>query len=151
MQGRTDRTDVDAPLERPLFIRYRSSKRVAVVDALAHAGAVCCLVLADIPAWAALPTGIAVLAHYYHSLRQYLTPARCILKLDQHDHWQLLPDGCAALRLTLLPGALVLTRLVVLRFRDAGGRVRQFVLTTDNLDEQTLRRLRARLRWPLST
>ena len=139
---------MESPLELPIFIAYRPSKRVCLFNTLAHAGAVFSLALADIPHGLAGLIGAGVLAHCGYCLKGVLFPENICFKLDRGDRWQLLRAGSAAVELELLPGALVHPRIVVLCFREQGGRTRSCVLTRDNLDAQTLRRLRVRLRWP---
>ena len=144
-----DADGVETPLELPIFIPYRPSKRVCLFNSLVHAGALFCLVLTDIQFGLAGLIGAGVLAHYGCYLKQFLFPEDVCFKLDRGDRWQLLRENHEAVDLKLLPGALVHPRIVVLCFREPGRRTRACVLTHDNLDQQTLRRLRVRLRWPL--
>lgn len=144
-----DADGVETPLELPIFIPYRPSKRVCLFNSLVHAGALFCLVLTDIPPGLAGLIGTGILAHYGCYLKQFLFPENVCFKLDRGDRWQLLRENHEAVDLKLLPGALVHPRIVVLCFREPGRRTHACVLTHDNLDQQTLRRLRVRLRWPL--
>lgn len=121
--------------------------RACLFNTLAHAGAIFCLVLADLPHLVTALIGAAILTHYGFYLKRFFSPENICFKLDGEDHWQLLRPGHAAVDLGLLPGALVHPKIVVLCFREPGGRTRSCVLTRDNLDAQTLRRLRVRLRW----
>lgn len=139
---------MEFPLELPIFIHYRPSKRVGIFNTLVHAGALFCLFLSDIPATATMLVITAVLTSYGFCLRRFLFPDETCFRLDRHDRWQLLRDNHEAVDLKLLPGALVHPHIVALCFREPGGRTRYCVLTHDNLDGQTLRRLRIRLRWP---
>ena len=138
---------MEAPLELPIFIHYRPSIRVVLFNTLVHIGAILCLFLADIPATVMGLIGACVLIHYGVYIKRYLSPENICFKLDKHDQWQLLRDNDEAGNLRLLPGPLVHPQFVVLRFKDTTGRTYSCVLTHDNLDKQTLRRLRARLRW----
>ena len=138
---------MEAPLELPIFIHYRPSIRVAVFNTLVHIGAILCLFLADIPATVMGLFGACVLIHYWVYIKRFLSPENICFKLDKHDQWQLLRDNDEAGDLRLLPGPLVHPQFVVLRFKDTTGRTYSCVLTHDNLDKQTLRRLRVRLRW----
>ena len=142
---------MEFPLELPIFIPCRPSLRVCLFNTLVHTGAVFCLVLADLPHLVTILLGAGVLMHYGFYLKRFFSPENICFKLDEGDRWQLLRPGRAAIDLRLLPGALVHPKLVVLCFKEPGGRTRSCVLTSDNLDAQTLRRLRVRLRWPLST
>ena len=117
-------------------------------NTLVHAGAIFCLFLSDIPVAVTVLAGTAVLTNYGFCLKRFLLPEDACFKLDRHDRWQLLQDNRAPVELSLLPGALVHPKLIALCFREPDGRTRYCVLTHDNLDRQTLRRLRVRLRWP---
>ncbi len=139
--------NADFPLEAPLFIRYRRSPRFAALHFLAHAGAIFCLFLTDLLAWALLAMGVGIAWHYRRYRRQRRASEGLLFRLDRQDRWRLLREGRDAVPLRLLPGALVHPALVVLRLREASGRTHACVLTRDNLDPHTLRRLRVRLRW----
>ena len=138
---------MESPLELPLFIPYRPSRRVALLNTLVHAGAVLCLFLTELSLVICGLLAAVILVHYGFYLRQFLSPQPVTFKLDRRERWQLLQEGKEAVDLKLLPGAFVHPRLVVLCFREPAGRTRFCVLTDDNLDRQTLRRLRVRLRW----
>ena len=140
-------TGLETPFELPIFIHYRPSVRVGIFNTLVHFGAIFCLFLADIPAAAIVIAGTCVLVHYGFYLTRFLSPEDICFKLDKHDQWQLFSDNREAVNLRLLPGALVHPQIVVMCFKDPAGRTHPCVLTHDNLDRQTLRRLRVRLRW----
>ena len=147
-KGLPDVTGMKSPLELPIFIPYRPSKRVCLFNTLVHAGAIFCLVLADLPYTVAVLVAAGVLAHCGFYLKRFFSPENTCFKLDRDDRWQLLRPGRAAVDVRLLPGALVHPKIVVLCFREPGSRTHSCVLTHDNLDATTLRRLRVRLRWP---
>lgn len=147
-KGLPDVTGMESPLELPIFIPWRPSIWVCLFNTLAHAGAIFCLVLADLPHLVTVLIGAGVLVHCGFYLKRFFSPENICFKLDREDRWQLLRDGREAADLELLPSALVHPKIVVLCFREPGGRLRSCVLTSDNLDAQTLRRLRVRLRWP---
>ena len=139
---------MEEPLELPILIPYRPSVRVGAFNTVAHGGAVCCLLVAHLPPVVAGLLAAGVVAHYVYYLRRLLSPEQLCFRLDRDGRWQLLRGQNDAVDLILLPGALVHPHLIVLCFREKGGRHRSCVLTHDNLDAQTLRRLRVRLRWP---
>ena len=141
--------DTEFPLELPIFIHYRPSSRVGIFNTLVHAGAIFCLFLADIPGGIAVFIGTGVILHFCVYLRRYFSPSDLHFKLDQHNHWQLLKLNHEAIDLDLRPAPFVHPLIVALRFKDATGQTYSCVLTHDNLDRQTLRRLRVRLRWHL--
>ena len=139
---------MEFPLELPIFIHYRPSKRVGIFNTLVHLGAIFCLFLADFSIAVTGLIGTFVLIHYGFYLKRFLSPENLCFRLDKNDHWQLLCENHEAVDLRLLPGALVHPKIVALCFKEPGGKVFSCVLTHDNLDRQTLRRLRVRLRWP---
>lgn len=148
VKGPLNHTGMASPLELPILIRYRPSGKIAAFNALVHLGALFCLLLAEIPVAIMLLAGTAVLVNCGVCLKRFLSPQDTCIKLDRYDRWQLLRDNGEAVDLELLPGALVHPKIVALCFREPGGRSRYCVLTHGNLDGQTLRRLRVRLRWP---
>ncbi len=145
------------PLEMPIFIDYRPSLRLGIFNTLIHFGAIFCLLLTDIPLVLTGLVGTCVLVHYACYARRYLRAlngrTKALLKLDKQNRWQLIRAGGETseeiIDLDLLPGTLVHPLIVALRFKDETGRIRACVMTPDNLDKQTLRRLRVRLRFPL--
>lgn len=141
---------MESPLELPIFIPYRPSRRVALFTTLVHAGAILCLFLTELPLIVSGLPAIVILVHYSFYLRRFLSPQPVSFKLDRYQRWQLLQEGKEAVDLKLLPGGFVHPRVVALCFKEPAGRTRFCVLTDDNLDEQTLRRLRVRLRWEVA-
>ena len=98
-KGLPDITDMEFPLELPIFIPYRSSMRVCLFNTLAHTGAIFCLVLADLPHLVTILTGAGVLTHYGFYLKRLFSPENNCFKLDREDRWQLLRPGRAAVHL----------------------------------------------------
>ncbi len=141
-------TGMESPLDLPIFVYYRPSVRVGMFNTLVHIGAIFCLFMTDIPITATGFIGTCVLVHYGFYIKRFVSQDDICFKLDRHDQWQLLRDNHKAVDLKLLPAALVHPHIVALCFKDPGGKVYPCVLTHDNLDKQTLRRLRVRLRWP---
>ena len=119
-----------------------------MLNTLVHTGAIFCLFLAELPLAVTVLIGATVLINFSFYLKRFLSPENLCFKLDKNDQWQLLRDNREAVGLRLLPGALVHPQIVALCFKEPSGHTRYCVLTHDNLDRQTLRRLRVRLRWP---
>ena len=137
------------PLEAPIVVPGRPSPRLLTVDIMVHLGALLGLFLADFGLWWKALAGIAIAWRGARSLQGRLAQAKLSFRLDGQDRWWLLREDGKALRLQRLPGSLVHPWLVVLRFKDAEGRVYSQALRADNMDEPSLRRLRVRLRFPL--
>ena len=100
---------MESPLELPIFIHYRPSKRVGMFNALVHAGAIFCLFLSDIPATATVLIGTAVLTNYGFYLKPVPVSGGRLFQTDRHDRWQLLQGNRDAgnrdaVDLRLLPG-----------------------------------------------
>jgi len=74
------------------------------------------------------------------------TQPRQTLLLDSSDAWWLC-DSVHRQPLQLLPGPFVHPQLVMLRFRTSDCSLRTIVLSPDNAEQATLRRLRVRLRF----
>lgn len=116
---------------------------------MVHLGALLGLFLADFGLWWKAVAGVVIAWRGARSLTSRLAQAKRSFRLDGQDRWWLLREDGKALRLQRLPGSLVHPWLVVLRFKDAAGRVYSQALLNDNMDAPSLRRLRVRLRFPL--
>jgi len=142
--------DKDFPLEMPIYIACRPSFNIAIFNALIHLGAIGSLFPADIPSGAVILLISCVLLHLFYYIRQYRI--RCethvMLKLNKENKWELTGANGEIKDLDLLPGTFVHPCMVILRFKDECRRAYTYVLTTDNIERQTLRRLRVRLRFP---
>jgi hypothetical protein len=76
---------------------------------------------------------------------------RCkVLLLGRHDEWSLVKANGERCGARLLAGYFVSTRLVIMRLQAPGARPLHVVLTPANTPPDVLRRLRVRLRFPLS-
>lgn len=72
------------------------------------------------------------------------------LVLGGNDEWLLLDADAQRTRARLLAGFFVSSRLVILRVKPSGGCPLHVVLTSANTPHDAFRRLRVRLRYPLS-
>lgn len=76
---------------------------------------------------------------------------RCkVLLLGRNDEWSLVNANGERISARLLAGFFVSTRLVIVRLKARGKRPLHVVLTPANTPPDALRRLRVRLRFPLS-
>ena len=67
-----------------------------------------------------------------------------IIVWKQNNQWEIIDDqACHAL---LLPNSLVLPWLTILNFKLDTGRCRSIILLSDNLDKESFRKLRVRLK-----
>jgi hypothetical protein len=140
-------------LEHPIRIEWRPSLRVAALLATVHLGALAAVALAGIPGWLKFVIDALIAAVFIgrarRTLREYLDPAPPVLQLNRRDEWHLLRAGGSD---RLAPGSESFSHpsLIVLHLRDAAGASRFFVLAGDNAGRDDLRRLRVRLRFPIS-
>ncbi|MGR9089769.1 MAG: hypothetical protein ACU85U_04215 [Gammaproteobacteria bacterium] len=104
------------------------------------------------PGLHALLLMLVVAASLVLELRSVGTPdSRCkVLLLGRDDEWSLITPGGERVCAALMPGFFVSTRLVIVRLKPSGARPMHFVLTGANTAPDTFRRLRVRLKHPLS-
>jgi hypothetical protein len=128
--------------------------RVKIVLAVMHLGAFAAVVLSGIPAAAKLAASVlisaSVLAQWRRMRREFPEREPPVLQLDGRDEWRLLHADKDE---PMTPGSdtVALPWLVVLHLRDPARTGRFFILTTDNVPRDVLRRLCVRLRYPLDS
>lgn len=138
----------DNPFLQPLHITLRPSGTILAVALLAHAGAVGGLFQSALPSWLQWLLTAVVAASLLRMLHMYILPGRDQprrLVLDSDDSWQVIDADGRALQASLCRDALIHPALIALRLRTTAG-TRRILLTPDNADAATLRRLRVRLR-----
>ena len=136
----------------PLVIDYRVSRRVLIYLILLHALALSALLGSDHGWQTALPAGVLLIfSFWWHFLRC----ADCAGKLSGHrfildrdNQWWVRDRAGKETSIKLLPGAFVHPWIVVIRFAAVDSKKYALILSDDNLDAETLRRLRVRLRYP---
>ena len=135
----------------PLRIKPRFSRRLAVILALIHGGALLFLLLSSLPPLLKLALLLLILwsairaARYHLWLGQKhpLLPAELVL---QNNVAQLDDEQQAKIS----PTTYVQPWLIVLNLNLPGRKRCSLVLFPDALDEQTFRRLRVRLKYPIN-
>lgn len=136
----------------PLVIDYRVSRRVQIYLVLLHALALLALLGSDHTWQTSLPAGgLLIFSLWWHFLRRVdyagkLTGYRFIL--DRDNLWWVRDRAGKETSIKLLPGAFVHPCMVVIRFAANDSKKYALILSDDNLDAETLRRLRVRLRYP---
>ena len=117
-----------------------------------HTGALVCLLLPVFPLWSKGVLALIVLCSYLIYTGLYIrarrNPVELILSPD--NEWRLVDRSRRDhnwSRMTLIPGAFVHPRLVVLNLKGAPGKF-AFLLTPENVESNCLRRLRVRLCYP---
>lgn len=141
---------MQGPLESALVIRYRPSRWIFCVVVALHAGALPVLVPTALPGWLKGVIAALVIAGLVAAATRYRREqfSRQQLRLTPANAWLLEHAGGESEPLALLPGSLLHPDLMILRFRGARGSRPVFVLSVDNVDADTRRRLRVRLRFP---
>lgn len=140
---------MDSAFALPIRITYRPPSWLLIALITSHTGAIISVFAVPVPFWLKALLSAAVLAGLMRSVLDYLryryrtSPRRLILNAG--DEWTL-ADEQGEQNITLLPGAFVHPRLLVLRFA-AGRRRYVFILCPSTVDRNTLRRLRVRLRF----
>jgi Membrane-bound toxin component of toxin-antitoxin system len=139
----------DNAFNLPIRIYYRPPKALMYFMSTAHTGALLCLFPVVLPLWLKALLMILVAANHIRFFRcfskQQTAESRPQLFLSRDDVWSLIDADNNAVPLTLQPGALVHRLLLVLRFIAEDGKSYAFILRPENVEQNTLRRLRVRL------
>ena len=139
--------------EQPIQINLRISYRLSLLVHIAHAGALVCLFLLDIPAFVKVLIALLILISFAHIRKQHLLKemihAPVWLLLTGTDEWWLkFADGRIEIT-SLMPGSYVHPWLIIIPLR-VRGKVHRILITSDGVDDpESLRRLRVRLIHPL--
>jgi toxin CptA len=136
----------------PIRLRPRASARLAIGLVVTHAGAAAIAALLAWPIWARVLLVIFVSSSLlwslaWHVLHRGDAAMEAVLQAD--GSWILETGQVEARPATLAADSLVTPQLTVLVFRLADGRRRSLLLLPDNIDPDSFRRLRVRLRFPL--
>ena len=135
----------------PVRIDYLPPRWLAGVNVLIHVGAILCVLPTSLDlSIKALLIGLIFTGFVITSYRLYrqiggLTP--CKLILDAEDHWYIARAHTRRREVTLISGGFLNPVFAVLGFLDNRGERYVFILSSSNVDKQTLRRLRVRLRF----
>ena len=133
-----------------VFIRisYRPPSALLYLIFISHFGAVFSVCYAVLPFIPTLLFVLLILASFIHSLYQFrqmkMRPSAPQLCLNKNNEWLVIDKGIAY-SVRLKPATLVHSCLIVLRFSGGLKNLRCFVLNRENVEKQTLRRLRVRL------
>lgn len=142
---------MENPFTMPIRIKYRPPGNLIIFLSIIHIGALTCLMSLSIPMWLRVLLALIISGSYaiytYKFLRARHDRVELILSPD--NEWRvvdLASDGHDWCRMNLSPGAFVHPRLVVLRLSGDLGKY-TFLLSPKNVDRDSLRRLRVRLRY----
>ncbi len=133
----------------PIRVTYRPPKVLLYLMTLSHFGALPCLLFVSLTVWLTGPLLVLILTNYYFFVRGFsrqqharYCPQLC---LGKDNRWSLLTASDESLAIQLQPGAFVHRLLLVLRFKAENGNSWSFILSPENVESHTLRRLRVRL------
>lgn len=140
--------DRDSLFTLAVRISYRPPGLLLYIVMLSHTGALVCVLATSLPAVGRASLAMILFLHCLYYLfawyRQYHQRPLPVLCLRRSGEWRLIEDG-EEHTLRLCEAGFVHRLLVVLRFTAGNRRPRGFVLTRENVDATTLRRLRVRL------
>lgn len=139
------------PFEQTIRIPCRPSGRIFRILLLVHVLAFTSLFFTAIMLWIKISLAVVTGASMYRFYKAYMcekdTWNRRQLLLNGDDEWRLIEGNGADREVNLLPATFVHPLLLVLRFVDDQEKHYSFVLTPDNVDQDSLRRLCVRLRF----
>ena len=142
---------MESGFELPICIQYRPSRWINILLLISHLGAVLCLFLSNIIVWVKLVLITVIVysyaRHSYSPLGLKGVNYSSQLMLNSEDEWKLISSEGAIKPLHLKSGSYVHPKLIVLRLSADENKDYTFILTQDNTDSTTLRRLRVRLRY----
>ncbi|MDP2134149.1 MAG: hypothetical protein Q8J99_11105 [Sulfuritalea sp.] len=127
----------------PLSISLKPSRRLLLVQALAHLAAAAAVLASHIPSWTAALLLLLVGASLAHGRRP---PAVTALVLRGDGRLETVGADGTASEAAVHSHTLVLAFLVVLLYRQQ-GRLRALTLFADSLSAEDFRQLRLWLRW----
>ena len=141
---------MDSTFNLPLHFYYRQPRWILPYLVISHSGAILWVYTVTVPVWLKLCALIILSSSFLFYLKdhvssRYLLNPVCLI-LNSEDEWTVV-DEAGSREIELLPGSFVHPGLIILRFRDTDRRVHSFILDRNSADENTLRRLRVRLRF----
>jgi toxin CptA len=148
-QGWCDMWDGTSGFAAPIDVSILGSRRLAVFSAALHFFGAFALVDILRPAWMSAGLASVVLIVGLWSARRFVTPAYLPVqrvRLFPDGRWRVWCDG-GIYDAELADGCLVSPTLTILPLRIESRRTKYVLLTTDNVDADSFRRLRVRLRY----
>lgn len=127
----------------PLSVSINPSRRLLLIQSVAHVTAAGAVLSAVLPPWLAAVLLVLIGASLAHQRRRSVTVG---LVLGGDGRLQIVGADGTATEIVVHPHTLVLSFLVVLLFRQE-GRLRSLTLLTDSLEHEDFRQLRLWLRW----
>lgn len=143
---------MESPFILPIRIYYRPPGSLYVFLSFIHFISMLYLFFTALPLWSRELLALIIICSYVGYLRNYVRRRRrrVELILQPDNEWRLVDlnrsdhDSC---KMTLIHGAFVHPLLVIVKLRGPSGYY-TFLLTRENTDADSLRRLRVRLLYP---
>lgn len=139
----------DNAFSLPIRIDYQPPQALMYFMTFSYTGALLCLLPLAWPFWSKGVLISLLMANYIRFFRRFNRDKAVALRpqlfLNKDDEWSMLANDNNLLAVTLLPGAFVHRLLLVLRFIAEDGKSHAFILSPQNVEHNTLRRLRVRL------
>ncbi|MBT7951076.1 MAG: hypothetical protein HN764_05585 [Gammaproteobacteria bacterium] len=140
----------DNAFSLPIRIIYQPPATLLYFMTFIHVGSLFCLIYVGFPIWLklliVLLISINYLRFYTDFVRNTDSEHKPVLILGRENKWTLIDAEKNAQAVKLEPAAYVHRLLLVLRFTVNGGKTYPFILTSENVERNILRRLRVRLR-----
>jgi hypothetical protein len=140
----------DNAFSLPIVIPYQPPTQLAYFITFSHFGAVLCLLTVNLMMWIKTLFIAFILVNYIHFILNYLSSRqsanKTILLLNRENVWSMISPNKSKQNLILTAEGFVHRFLVVIRLKTVQGDKLSFVLTNENVEKNTLRRLRVRLR-----
>jgi hypothetical protein len=127
----------------PLSVSLKPSRRLLLIQSLAHAVAAAAVLAATIPSWLAAVLLLLIGASLARA--RLVTPVATLLLRGDGRLETVGADGTAS-EATVHPHTLILSFLVVVLYRQDGG-LRSLTLLADSLTAEDFRQLRLWLNW----
>ncbi|WP_455201660.1 protein YgfX [Kaarinaea lacus] len=146
----------------PLRFKIVPSRLLIAIVTVMHLGAIGLLLPASLPLWTIVVSCLAITVSLLVSWSRagWITRQLSLSSIwpnfaeavwDEADHWQLIDEHQQIYPAKLMPSTYVSAQLVVINLRLDNipwyCRFRAIVLLPDNIDSESFRRLRIRLRW----
>lgn len=130
----------------PLYLRPAGHGGLYLFVGAAHAGAVVCLFTAASPMWLKAGLLLVAVVSLAVTLRGINARAGMQVVLNARGDWFLIEATGQTYSLRPVSGQILHADLMLMTFRDEGGRLLPFVFTARTTGRDSLRRLRVRLR-----
>jgi hypothetical protein len=142
--------DRDNAFNLPIRINYQPPVSLLYFITFIHVGALFCLIPVAFSICLKLLIVLLISINYLHFYSDFVritdSEHKPVLLLNRENKWTLIDTEKNAEAVKLEPAAYVHRLLLVLRLTVKGGKTYPFILTSENVERNILRRLRVRLR-----